>query len=389
VQAENGERTVEVGDIGLKAAGKSFLEARGSASLKVQEYGSDRAFSRAFEATGAAHRIFEREIRPLLAKDPGVRLGDFLEAADNTDANAGTLTGTLVLQQSLEFLRNILFPVSRISTDMSAAPIKFGETVMTRLRNPLAVQVWDPVAKKFAAKSQASTQDVPVVINQFIAVPIEFTADILGSTMRNLFEEQSEPMAVAIAEYVNAAIIANITAANFTNAPVTIDLATFAGASLPSIKLALTKAKVPLTGRTLLLLSDAHDKLLEDEAFLLRQAIKAIKTGQTNAIAGTSEDYALDVFESQIMTDGQKLVGFGHGQSALCFASRIPADYSKVWGDLPPTGVIDLVTDPVSQITMMMARYVLHDSWAADARTALMFGTAPGQTKSGVRVVVK
>ena len=109
----------------------------------------------------------------------------------------------------------------------------------------------------------------------------------------------------------------------------------------------------------------------------------------TNAIAGTAEDYALDVFESQIMTDGAKLVGFGHGQSALCFASRIPADYSKVWGDLPPTGVIDLVTDPLSGITMMMARYVLHDSWAADARTALMFGTAPGQTKAGVRVVTK
>ena len=389
IQAESGEHSVAVGDIGLKAAGKSFLEARGLASLKVQEYGSERAFGRAFEATGAAHRIFEREIRPLLAKDPGIRLGDFLEAADNTDANAGTLTGTLVLQQSLEFLRNILFPVSRISTDMSAAPIKYGETVMTRLRNPLGVQVWDPAQKKFVAKSAPSTQDVPVVINQFIAVPIEFTADILGSTMRNLFEEQSEPMAVAIAEYVNAAIIANITAGNFTNAPVTIDLATFAGASLPSIKLALTKAKVPLTGRTLLLLSDAHDKLLEDEAFLLRQAIKAIKTGQTNAIAGTSEDYALDVFESQIMTDGAKLVGFGHGQSALCFASRIPADYSKVWGDLPPTGVIDLVTDPISGITMMMARYVLHDSWAADARTALMFGTAPGQTKAGVRVVTK
>ena len=89
------------------------------------------------------------------------------------------------------------------------------------------------------------------------------------------------------------------------------------------------------------------------------------------------------------MTDGAKLVGFAFGASALAFGSRIPADYTKVWSDLPATGVIDMVTEPDSGLTLMMRRYVLHDSWSADADVALMYGQAKGQSAAGIRLVTK
>ena len=387
-----GATAVEVGDAGLHAAGKAFVEARNGARLTRGQQGDHNALDKALEASARANRIFARDIAPLMAKDAGIRVRDMLEAADATDANLGTLTGTLVLQQSLPFLKNILFPVSRITTNISAQPIQFGQTVMTRLRLPLAVKTWDAVNKTFTSKAVPQNTDVSITIDQFKSVPISFTVDTLGATMRNLFQEFAEPMTFGLAEQVNKDILALITAGNFATS-VTVDLATFSAQSLPSIKLALTKNKVPLGPgqRTLLLLSDLHDKLLEDTSLVLAQTVKAgLKGGEDTLGAGTlPELFGMLPLESQLMTDGAKLVGFAFGASALAFGSRIPADYTKVWSDLPATGVIDMVTEPDSGLTLMMRRYVLHDSWSADADVALMYGQAKGQGAAGIRLVTK
>ena len=387
-----GATAVEVGDAGLHAAGKAFVEARNGARLTRGQQGDHNALDKALEASARANRIFARDIAPLMAKDAGIRVRDMLEAADATDANLGTLTGTLVLQQSLPFLKNILFPVSRITTNISAQPIQFGQTVMTRLRLPLAVKTWDAVNKTFTSKAVPQNTDVSITIDQFKSVPISFTVDTLGATMRNLFQEFAEPMTFGLAEQVNKDILALITAGNFATS-VTVDLATFSAQSLPSIKLALTKNKVPLGPgqRTLLLLSDLHDKLLEDTSLVLAQTVKAgLKGGEDTLGAGTlPELFGMLPLESQLMTDGAKLVGFAFGASALAFGSRIPADYTKVWSDLPATGVIDMVTEPDSGLTLMMRRYVLHDSWSADADVALMYGQAKGQSAAGIRLVTK
>ena len=387
-----GATAVEVGDAGLHAAGKAFVEARNGARLTRGQQGDHNALDKALEASARANRIFARDIAPLMAKDAGIRVRDMLEAADATDANLGTLTGTLVLQQSLPFLKNILFPVSRVTTNISAQPIQFGQTVMTRLRLPLAVKTWDAVNKTFTSKAVPQNTDVSITIDQFKSVPISFTVDTLGATMRNLFQEFAEPMTFGLAEQVNKDILALITAGNFATS-VTVDLATFSAQSLPSIKLALTKNKVPLGPgqRTLLLLSDLHDKLLEDTSLVLAQTVKAgLKGGEDTLGAGTlPELFGMLPLESQLMTDGAKLVGFAFGASALAFGSRIPADYTKVWSDLPATGVIDMVTEPDSGLTRMMRRYVLHDSWSADADVALMYGQAKGQSAAGIRLVTK
>ena len=383
---------VEVGDAGLHAAGKAFVEARNGARLTRGQQGDHNALDRALEASARGNRIFARDIAPLMAKDAGIRVRDMLEAADATDANLGTLTGTLVLQQSLPFLKNILFPVSRVTTNISAQPLQFGQTVMTRLRLPLAVKTWDAMNKTFTTKATPQNTDVSITIDQFKSVPISFTVDTLGATMRNLFQEFAEPMTFGLAEQVNKDILALITAGNFASS-VTVDLATFSAQSLPSIKLALTKNKVPLGPgqRTLLLLSDLHDKLLEDTSLVLAQTVKAgLKGGEDTLGAGTlPELFGMLPLESQLMTDGAKLVGFAFGASALAFGSRIPADYTKVWSDLPATGVIDMVTEPDSGLTLMMRRYVLHDSWSADADVALMYGQAKGQGAAGIRLVTK
>jgi hypothetical protein len=313
-------------------------------------------------------------------------VADAIMAADVTDANLGTIAGTLVTQRTLELLKFIFPPLSRFTTDFSDQPATFNQTVMTRIVTIPTVITYSTATGW--ADSTAATTDVPVVLNNHKGIPITFNENLLASTMRALFNEFAEASAYALGKALVDALYANLTDANFTNNTVFASTA-FNRASVIDIGVALTNRGVPLglNNRTLLLWPAAFGNL-EKDASMVQFATNVprpeiMTTGITPQSGFAISIEAFDIYAAPNMpSNNANLIGFAGSKSALCITTRTPNDYTTV---LPGAsfGNVQMVTDPDINITVMQVQYVNHTLGTATSRIALMYGTAPGQTAAG------
>jgi len=310
---------------------------------------------------------------------------DAIMAADVTDANLGTIAGTLVTQRTLELLKFVFPALPRFTTDFSDQPATYNQTIMTRI-------VTIPNVVTYSTASgwtdvTAATTDVPVVINNHKGIPITFNEQLLASTMRRLFNEFAEASAYALAKAMVDALYANLTDANFTNNSV-VASASFVRNSVVDIGVALTQRGVPLGlgNRTMLLWPVAFGNLVKDSALVTFASYQQprIVTEGTN----TDASFVMPVDTFQVYTapnmpsNNANLVGFAGSRSALCIATRVPNDYTSI---LPGAsfGNVQIVSDPDLGISVMQVQYVNHVLGTATNRIALMWGTAPGQTAAG------
>jgi hypothetical protein len=311
---------------------------------------------------------------------------DAIVAADITDANLGTIAGTLVTLRTLELLKLVFPELVRFTTDFSDQPATFNQVIMTRI-----VTIPNVVSYSTAtgwADVVAQTTDVPVVINNHKGVPITFNENLLASTMRKLFEEFSEAAAYALARDMVNTLYANFTDANYTNNTVSTS-ASFNRSAVLDIGAALTKRGVPigLGSRTMLLWTDAFTNLQKDTTFV--QFATNVPSpdlytqGETDKSTLPITVGKFLVYDSPNMpSNNANLVGFAGSKSAVCIATRTPNDYTSV---LPGAsfGNVQMITDPDIGITVMQVQYVNHTLGTATSRIALMWGTAPGQTAAG------
>jgi phage I-like protein len=312
-------------------------------------------------------------------------LDDAIKAGDVTDANLGTLAGTLVTQRTLELLKFIFPALTRFTTDFSDQPVTFNQTVMTRIVTVPTVQTYSTTSGW--TDSTAATTDVPVVLNNHKGVPITFNENILASTMRRLFDEFAPAQAYALAKSVVDALYANLTDANFTNNTVVASTA-FVRSNVVDIGIALDTRGVPLGvgQRTMLLWPAAFGNLLKDTAlqyFIAFQAPRMLTEGVTNQSASVVPIENFDIYSAPNMpSNNANLVGFAGSRSALVIVTRTPNDYTSV---LPGAsfGNVQMVTDPDIALTVMQVQYVNHTLGTATSRISLMFGTSAGQTAAG------
>jgi hypothetical protein len=313
-------------------------------------------------------------------------VADAIMAADVTDANLGTIAGTLVTLRTLELLKFVFPALARFTTDFSDQPANYNQTIMTRIVTIPSVVTYSTATGW--ADVVAATTDVPVVINNHKGIPITFNENLLASTMRRLFDEFSEASAYALAKAMVDSLYANLTDANFTNNSVFASTAVNRSAVV-DIGTALTLRGVPLGmgKRTMLLWPAAFGNLSKDTSMVQF----GTNVPQTNVITeGTQSDgtFPLSVESFVIYTapnmpsNNANLVGFAGSKSSLVIATRTPNDYTSV---LPGAsfGNVQMVTDPDINITVMQVQYVNHTLGTATSRIALMWGTAPGQTAAG------
>jgi len=312
---------------------------------------------------------------------------DAIKAADVTDANLGTIAGTLVTQRTLELLKFKFPALVRFTTDFSDQPATFNQTVMTRIVGIPPVQTYSTATGW--ADSTATTTDVPVVINNHKGVPITFGENLLASTMRRLFDEFAEAMAYALAKNLVDALYVNLTDANFTNNTVSTS-ANFLRTTVVDIGTALELRGVPLGlgVRTMLLWPNAFASLKKDPTLTTLASYQPFATPiitegtQPEATLNITVD-SFQVYSAPNMpSNNANLVGFAGSKSALCIVTRTPNDYTSI---LPGAsfGNVQMVTDPDIGITVMQVQYVNHVLGTATSRIALMYGTAPGQTNAG------
>lgn len=320
--------------------------------------------------------IYARDIAPLF-KDEGFALGPILAAN-----SLGTLAGELTTQRSLSLLK-LTFPwLNKISTSFSAEAVKFEQEVNTRLRTVPSLANF--VAGTGYARQNATTADVPVVVNTHKGVEIAFTANELAATDRDLFGEQVEGAHYAIGKGLADSLLALITVANFANETVEATADVDAG-TCDSLDAALAGRGV-IGPRIGLFSSAVYRKLGKDSSIVTLAAQRReeiITQGVLPPIKGI-QPYELFNLPTP---EGENLTGFAGTADALALATRLPNDYSKVFGDVASNGVVQIVTNPDTGISVMLVRYVDHKAAEAAWRVALMWGAAKGNASSGQRLI--
>jgi hypothetical protein len=307
-------------------------------------------------------------------------------AADVTDANLGTLAGTLVTQRTLELLKFIFPPLVRFTTDFSDQPATYNQNIITRIITIPAVVTYSTATGW--ADVVTTTTDVSITINNHRGIPITFNENMLASTMRQLFNEFAEASAYALAKDLVDSIYTRLTDANFTNNTVSTSAA-FNRAAVIDIGVALTTRGVPLGigNRTMLLWPAAFGNLEKDTTigqYATNVPMPTIITeGITPESAFAIKVESFNIYSAPNMpSNNANLVGFAGSKSALCIVTRTPNDYTTA-NPGSSYGNVQMVTDPDIGITVMQTQYVNHTLGTATSRIALMYGTAPGQTAAG------
>lgn len=170
-----------------------------------------------------AGSFYRRELAPRMDDWQDVPFGEALQAADYADPNnqLGTLSGTLVLQRTLELFTYQYPELLSVFTDFSDAPALYNQTETTRILVKPAVQTYNPALGTdgrpigWAVSSPAVSSDVPVTLNQHVGIPIVFGQDILAATARQLFSEVAPGATTALGGYFVDMLTALMTAANF------------------------------------------------------------------------------------------------------------------------------------------------------------------------------
>jgi len=179
-------------------------------------------------STSAEKALLASDASEFYRRELAGRVGDWdmmplgaLKAADVTDAQIGTLSGTLVLLRALPMMKMHFPLLSAIWQDFSTEPGLFQQTENTRIVLEPSVQSYNSTPdatgrpKGWDTVSPARTLDVPVPLDNYVGVPIVFSAATLASTMRRLFEEQAPAAMYALGKYLVGMLTAHMTAANF------------------------------------------------------------------------------------------------------------------------------------------------------------------------------
>lgn len=337
--------------------------------------------------------IYNRALKPYF-KDENGGWNEVLKLANTL----GTLSGIIVTQRALELLKFEFPELSRITTDFSAEPVQFNQQVTTRTRAVPGVTSYDPVAGY--SDSNVTDTDVDITISQHRAVQIVYTANDLASTKRLLFPEQEEGMHFALGNDLVTNLYALITPANFpgqaanaANAltPLAVPGTTVAGLdqfarpTVIAMKTALNLRGVTGGTRTLLLSSLYHAQL-EADTTIVGNLIN-VDSGRAIGTSVLPPIARFQPFEAPNLPTTGNLQGFGFRADALAIAARLPNDYSTVFPGVTGGGVVQIVTNPDTGLSVMLVMFLDHKLGQTRMRVALMYGTAVGQGASGQLLV--
>ena len=306
-------------------------------------------------------------------------------AANNVDANLQTLSGTLVVQKSLELLRFNYPILAAVTSDFSSERLALDQEMTTRMIAVPAVKTYS-TSTGWEDASLTST-DVVVTVDKHVGVPLTFNAQQIQGTIRNLFDELAPAASAALARDMVTSLYALITAGNFTQPAVVCALPEFGRGTVVDVATALTKRGVPLgpDDRTLLLSADFFGALSKDVAIVTLATHGRAEPGEGSSLSAVAD---FRVCNTPTLPTTGNLCGFAFSRSALVIATRLAGDYMKA---LPAAayGNRYVVSDPQLGIAVQVIDFVNHTLGTATRRLSLMYGVARGQPDAGQILVSK
>ena len=319
-------------------------------------------------------QIYRETIDPILSdggRIPFERLPEPLRAANAL----GTLAGNIITQRTLATMSSLRPALKDVVTDFSDAQARLGSTVYTR-----AVSV--PGVSDFGSAAQnAVASDYPVQITAFKQSLLTFTATELNSTGRNLVDEHSEAMALAIGNHLVGAVAGLITD-DFTSETVGAAAAKDFSAITSACK-ALNKAGAPGNGRFAWVNADFAEALSNDEVmtdFAAEENVSAYSRWEN------VKGFASITEFPELPDNGVGLIGFAAHRNSLLLATRTALDPSAIIGAGYP-GTLEMVTDPVTGFTVLNNLWVDANSLTVNARIIVLYGVARGLASAGHKFV--
>jgi hypothetical protein len=290
-------------------------------------------------------------------------------------ANAlGTLSGSLITQQSMSLLKHDLPALGSFTTDFSNAAAKLNQTIITRVPTLQAEQTYD--ADTGYAKADVTATDIPVTINAHKYAQFAYNANELASSNRDLFGEQAEGAIYALGKGTVDALLALFTVANYDDAAQAnvVAEADWKRSAVVAARKALRKRKVMVRDGFAIMNEDYFAALASDPvivALATFQRADLIMEYILPKIAGF-----MPVGYADLPTTGNLAAILGTKESAIV-ATRLPYDYvdAQLGGNY---GAVSQITDPASGLSVMLTQYVNHDLGRSNYRVALMRGVAVG-----------
>lgn len=283
----------------------------------------------------------------------------------------GTLSSDLILQESLDNPFKDIPWLKDISTDFSAKPILFGQTVLTRIQGVSSVQPFG------SAPTAVDDLDVPVTLNGDNQVFENFTSEQLNSTNRNLIQERAEPISNAIGTYLAGQVAALVTPANYPNEAV-VDANPATYNSLVLLRKVMKKRGIP--GPYFMIPnSDIYAQFLED----LRLIANYISAGNSEAVSGGvlgAKAGFRNIQEYPDLPGANNLLGVALSRGALVLVVRPPENPEKVFGGgvTFPGGRISYVTNVRTGFTIAAAEFINQADWSANVQMRFFSGQAVG-----------
>jgi len=316
--------------------------------------------------------IYHKEIKPLLDKGERIPWERHPVEAANV---LGTLVGNIIAQRILDLVVSRRPMLRNVTTDFSDQPARKGQTIYTR-----AVGLPQVVDFGSTTASDTADTDYTVALDQHKQVQYSFTAAEYLGTARDLVAEHAEAQAVAIGNALVDAVAALITTAYtsaITQAP--------AGASFSTVTAAakaLNTAGAPDFGRYGWINSDLAEALANDQVVMeYLDGDNRSAYGRWSRIKGFEE-----IWEYPALPTTGNLVGFFFQRSALLLVTRVADDPATLVGAGYP-GQLQVITDPVSGLSVLSDRWVSQQTRAINMRLDVLYGVARGILNCGVRIV--
>jgi len=348
-----------------------------------------------------------RDMGALYAREISPRFREFrdmpLKAADVSDTNLGTLSGTLVAQRTLELFKLAFPAITKVYTDFSDTPAQFNQTETTRIIVVPSVQTYSTAADTagrpagWSTVTTATTKDVSITLDEHVGVPIVFDANMLASTVRRLFDEQAPAASYALAKYFVEKIYKLFTLANYSAyatksgvkvpnayAKYAVGLTDFARSTLTKIAAIFNPNEVPINDRFVLLASDYFEQLATDPSLVTffsgQRAPEIMTESRLPKLAGFEPIEAPNLAAPAVTTN---LVGMALHKAGVIAKTRLSNDYTQA---LPGAsyGSVATVTEPDLGISVVLVQYVNHTGGYAEWRMQVMLGAAVGDKRGGL-----
>ena len=319
--------------------------------------------------------IYRDDIDPILAKGERIPF-ELLDREPFQASNSlGTLAGNLVAQRTLATLVSMRPMLKDVLADFSDEVGHLGQQILTRVATM-------PTVENFGQPpSNAVTVDYPVTLSAHKQSYFSFTSAEFLATNRNLVEEHSEGLAVAMGNHLVDAVAALITDA-FTSE--TIGAAnTKDFSAVTTACAALNSLGVPDNGRSGWVNSAFAEALSNDE--VMTEHIDSESESAYSRWKNVKGFRSITEFPA-LPGNGINLIGFFFHRHSLILATRVQLDPSQGLG-VPYPGKIEIVKEPTTGLSVVNNLWIDPKDLSINARIMLVYGCARGLVGAGHKFV--